>query len=291
MIAVKLWGGLGNQMFLYAFAKHLEVLRGEKVYFYTIPWENNPRFDIMNFNVKIEFIQNDIINKHSILPNKGYCYRLERKLTQKFRFINPEIYVEDSLYFKPQIPTKAKFFDGYFQSFRYFSGLTEMVRKEFQPNEITLNNLYVMPEGINKPNSVSVHIRRGDYLDKANKKIFAPCTYEYYQRAVNEVAKKISDPEFYIFSNNVEWIRNNPGIFIGLNYHIIDNSNINNSSIADFIFMSHCSHNIMANSTFSWWAAWLNNNPHKTVIAPQHWYNGKLNKTTIDLIPETWLRV
>ena len=67
MIAVKLWGGLGNQMFLYAFAKHLEAVRGERVYFYTIPWENNPRFDILNFNVKVEFLQKYIITKHYLL--------------------------------------------------------------------------------------------------------------------------------------------------------------------------------------------------------------------------------
>lgn len=138
-----------------------------------------------------------------------------------------------------------------------------------------------------------MHIRRGDYLLKANQQLFAECSLNYYITAVREILAKVVNPVFYVFSNDVNWVREHLlKVFEKeAEFVFVDNSEITKSPVADLFLMSLCKHQIIANSTFSWWGAWLNKNPKKIVIAPKNWYNGDLNKTTEDLIPAEWIRL
>ncbi len=291
MLGVKLWGGLGNQMFLYAFARYLESQRNEPVNFYTIPFHPDYSGGLQKFRTRLSFLPQDAISRYYILPPNVYSYRLERKVIQKLPFLNRQVFVENSLQHKLSFPLEAMLFDGYFQYWRYAESHSDFLRHEFQLKEEILAELPGTDDDISNPCSVSVHIRRGDYLSRENRKLFAACNEAYYRKAFETIAHKVKNPVFLFFSNDTDWLRNNKEKFTGLNYRIIDDSGNRNSDVSDLMLMSRCSHNIIANSTFSWWGAWLNNNPDKIVVAPAAWYRGKLNETTVDLIPPEWIRV
>jgi len=149
-------------------------------------------------------------------------------------------------------------------------------------------NLYKNNEQkIKEKNSVSLHIRRGDYLtmQKAIDTI-GVCPLDYYDKAIREITRKIKNPTFFIFSDDINWVKenlktNSPTIFV---------SGGKLKDYEELILMSKCKHNIIANSSFSWWGAWLNNNPNKIVIAPKKWFKDT-SKNTRDLIPESWLKL
>ena len=291
MPAVKLWGGLGNQLFLYAFGRYLEVERKEKALFYSVPFQEQFRSTLQNLNTSLEFLSEETLRKYHKLNPSGYSYRLERKLIQKFPSLNPKVYVENNLWFKSSFPLKAKLFDGYFQSFKYPESIENLLRLELIPKVDLLTRIKNGDE-LTRANSVSVHFRRGDYLSESNRKLFASPGKEYYIKAIEFIGEKVSDPVFYLFSNDSSWLKSNSEIFSTLNYQIIDNSKSENSELTDLFLMSRCAHHIIANSTFSWWGAWLNRNPDKIVVAPLNWYrNRNLNQTTVDLIPPSWIRL
>jgi len=291
MVAVKLWGGLGNQMFQYAFGKHLSILFGEKLYFY-ISDENysEQKIDLLKYNVQVQLLTEKEISKFTILKGKGIQYRIERKILKSIPFLNTKIFIEPSLLFCSSVKNSASLFDGYWQSYKYIEQIENIVR-----HELTLKDDFtpflLLKEDIENKNSVSLHIRRGDYLAKGFNKVYAFCDEKYYHDAIEFFSNRIKNPTFYIFSNELDWVRSNLKIFDEVDVVFVDNSTQVNANLLDMYLMSLCKHNIIANSTFSWWGAWLNRNTEKIVIAPEHWYNGDLNKTTIDLIPPTWFRI
>jgi hypothetical protein len=143
-------------------------------------------------------------------------------------------------------------------------------------------------DNIKKVNSVSIHIRRGDYVtNKRHSKVFSPCSHDYYSRAAKLIADQQPNPHYFVFSDDIGWAKANlefeyPTTFVDVN----DEAH----SHEDMRLMSLCNHNIIANSSFSWWGAWLNVNPEKVVIAPQKWFSDyKCN--TQDMIPENWIKI
>lgn len=131
-----------------------------------------------------------------------------------------------------------------------------------------------------------MHIRRGDYV--ANPKIAAyhgVCGMNYYQKAVQIIKEKITNPTFFIFSDDINWAKEN---FKGDEYYFVSNKEIKETE--DLILMSLCKHNIIANSSFSWWGAWLNKNHEKTVIAPRHWLNIKKDIAG-KVLPDSWIKI
>jgi hypothetical protein len=137
-------------------------------------------------------------------------------------------------------------------------------------------------------NSVSLHVRRGDYLiNPRAKQLLVVCDAEYYLKSVEIMSSKVERPHFYIFSDDIKWAKENiimpfKTTFVG--------ENGPRKSYEDLRLMSLCKHNIIANSSFSWWGAWLNENPNKIVIAPKQWFRSS-EKDTKDLIPESWLKI
>lgn len=144
----------------------------------------------------------------------------------------------------------------------------------------------IISDEIRKTNSVSLHIRRGDYItSKITNKFHGTCCLGYYKKAMKLINKKVKNPKYFVFSDDIYWVKKNLEI---KNAFYVDD-NVGDKSYIDMQLMSMCKHNIIANSSFSWWAAWLNNNPNKIVIAPKKWFNDPGMDTT-DLISEEWIR-
>ena len=174
------------------------------------------------------------------------------------------------------------FLKGYWQSEKYFKNAEGLIRQKLSFPEITDAVNKETLQRIQSSNSVSLHVRRGDYLTDGRA-----CTLglNYYNAAISHLKEKTKDLVFYVFSDDIEWARQNvreaSTVFI--------NGNKGDKSYIDMQLMSACKHNIIANSSFSWWAAWLNNNASKIVIAPQIWMPDM--KNTRDLIPESWVQL
>ena len=140
---------------------------------------------------------------------------------------------------------------------------------------------------IKSTNAVSIHFRRGDYVDQPEtNKTHGTCTKEYYQKAVDLMASRIVNPHFFLFSDEPEWIKENFSTAIP-STHVAGYP-----GFIDMYLMGLCRHNIIANSSFSWWGAWLNINPDKIVIAPTQWFAiDEINNKAVDLVPSNWIRL
>jgi hypothetical protein len=297
MICVQLNGGLGNQMFQYACGraianKHrtelvLDLSQLHKKV--TAKGITKRSFALDIFKIKSSEIT--LTELHKIKP---LIFRLINTLSIKIRskgIQTPTYFVENKFNYNTNIKIVGKkcFLSGYWQSAKYFNCIEAEIRKEFTfPNSLTIEN----EEYLNKikfTNSVSLHIRRTDFIDNITHDIHGFCPLDYYKEAIEIINNKIKDPVFFIFSDDIEWAKKN----LQLNYacsFISGNDKI--KSYIDMQLMSACKHNIIANSSFSWWGAWLNLNTSKIVIAPKVWFiDKKLNNQTFDLIPNTWIRI
>lgn len=179
------------------------------------------------------------------------------------------------------------YLEGYWQSERYFKEFSNIIRADFEfkaPISASNNELAVQ---IVNTNAVSMHIRRGDYIsNKKNTSIYSVCSLDYYRLAIATVTEKVTNPVFYIFSDDIPWVKSNLTIKA---HNVFVDHNKGAESYNDMRLMSLCQHNIIANSSFSWWGAWLNKNPEKIVIAPNKWFSNNTNDA--DLIPENWIRL
>jgi hypothetical protein len=154
-------------------------------------------------------------------------------------------------------------------------------------NKLKGKNLVIASE-IKMKNSVSIHIRRGDYLhNKKNTSLYATCNSKYYFEAIKIINSSVEKPFFFVFSDDIPWAKK---IFKNMRNFKFITGNCGELSYIDMQLMSLCKHQIIANSTFSWWAAWLNKNDNKIIISPKNWFL-KNNFDTSDLIPATWLRI
>jgi hypothetical protein len=174
---------------------------------------------------------------------------------------------------------------GYFQSEKYFSEHADTIRQDFSLKEPFSQKAYEYLQRIEAvPISVAVHVRRGDYVSDPQTRIFhGNCSWEYYENAMRFMRERTGDAKFFFFSDEPEWLAADQldGVVVaGLSPH------------EDMCLMSRCRHQIIANSSFSWWGAWLNNAPAKIVIAPKQWFaNEKMEQQTGDLIPPGWIRL
>ena len=197
--------------------------------------------------------------------------------------------VEPSLDYWPEImrvPADS-YLTGYWQSEKYFHHISEVIRRDFTfKSPLSDINAEIASQLVNL-NGVSVHVRRGDYA--SNPKTTAMhglCSLDYYQASLRYIAERVDNPYVFIFSDDIAWAKNNLEVNFPCRY-ISHNQGI--ESYNDMHLMSLCQHQIIANSSFSWWGAWLNVNPDKIVIAPKKWFSKEIN--TQDLIPQGWVRL
>jgi hypothetical protein len=179
---------------------------------------------------------------------------------------------------------------GWFQSYKYLNSIREIILSDFSFKLDIPESIESVLNAIIDSNSVSLHVRRGDFIDSEDgfKMFGVICTHQYYVNAYAYLQTKYSDLCYFIFTNDVKWVKAN---FVFLkNYNIVDTSKENLSDYYDLFLMTRTKHNIIANSTFSWWGAWLNQNPSKIVIAPEKWL-GDNSLTTDEICPPEWIRV
>ncbi|MFE3871900.1 alpha-1,2-fucosyltransferase [Flavobacterium sp. ZS1P70] len=293
MLIIQLQGGVGNQMFQYAFASILAKKNKTKLlidgsFFKRI--EKTPGFTPRKFELDIfdnpYFMASDldVISFHH-LSNIN-------KVKRKLGFHYPKIYEEPSFDFQTDaLAIKSPvYLKGYFQSYKYFIAYEDFIRKLFS---FPVDTLDVISKEllitIKSSKTIAIHIRRGDYVsDKITAEYHGSCSVEYYLDAIKLLASKNKDFTLVFFSDDSDWVKEQ---FDDLSYSkiVVDHNN-GEDSWKDMMLMSSCSHNIIANSSFSWWAAWLNENPEKTVIAPKKWFKTKeLNTRT--LLPQEWIKL
>ena len=286
MIIVKLTGGIGNQLFQYAMARRIAYINKVELKLDISEYDKpNPIakrvYHLFVFKIRASTASYKEI---SLMKTRNNLF---------FDFIRPyykrKIVKEKSFFFDPKILLikDPVYISGYWQSEKYFSDIKEIIQREIQLKQKFQNELIRTREyhQIINSSSVSIHIRRGDYVSHpAINKRFGVCNSDYYYEAVKQIIRFINNPTFYIFSDDIEWAKSN----IKLNYptYFLEK----NKDYIDLILMNKCQANIITNSTFSWWAAWLNKNPQKKVIIPKNWFKDK-TIITKDLIPKTWIRI
>lgn len=293
MLIIKLQGGLGNQMFQYAFASILAQKNKTKVVIDGSIFERvekilgfTPRkFELAIFDVHYDWVSElDVISFHHLSKIN--------KVKKKLGFRYPKIYVEPSFGFQTDalsIPPPV-YLKGYFQSYKYLVGYECFIRNIFYFPIDTLDDLNKeLLITIKSSNTIAVHVRRGDYVsDKMTAEYHGSCSLDYYLEAIKLVASKNNDYTLVFFSDDSDWVKEQ---FKDLPYlKIIVEHNKGGDSWIDMLLMSSCNHNIIANSSFSWWAAWLNENPEKTVVAPKKWFKTK-DLDTQTLLPEEWIKI
>lgn len=289
MIIVKIWGGLGNQMFQYAAAKSLAIRTQQEIKvdlsFYKFVKDRS--FSLQVFENDYKYADSKDIR--SVLGILSYRVVLRAfKLLKKITGSVAMCYLDDPgfCYNRKFEAVKGDcFMDGYWQSYRYFEQYRQNILQLF-----TFKQAPGIPEGIldniRQEESVSIHIRRGDYVsDKKNTAYHGVCDISYYQKAVQHIREKVKKPVFYIFSDDIDWVKEN----LVIEGECVYVSEINKLPEVDMQLMSLCRHNIIANSSFSWWGAWLNRNIDKIVVAPARWFAVDID--TRDLIPADWVRL
>lgn len=289
MIIVKILGGLGNQLFQYALSRSLSLKNNELVKLDTSVFPYYPplgTYRLHYFNTVANLAKSNEISRFRKYQRKvGKIWFLYNRL-----IANESIYIQERQFsFDPNI-LKIKgslYLDGWWQSEKYFKSIESIIRKE-----ITLKNepsLYFtqIARQIKNTNAVSLHIRRCDYVtnEKTNQH-HGVCSLSYYQEAIKELTKKIYNPHFFVFSDNIIWAKQNLRIAFPITFVSQKNPDI---EYEELIMMSLCKHHIISNSSFSWWGAWLCKNKEKIVFAPKKWFSKPLD--TKDLLPDSWIKL
>ena len=276
MKIVKFQGGLGNQMFQYAFLLALKKASNEDVYIDISEYSRHKQHN--GYELKRVFgICNEIASIHDIwkytcIFRNDIINRIYIKIS---RFRKSDIKEINSYKYLPGILTEHRdgYYDGYWQCFKYFDCCSDDIIRYFTFVPATDSQNCDIIERINNDNkSVSLHIRRGDYLKSDIYR--GLCGIEYYTKAILYVRSLLGDGIFfYIFSDDIQWCRENILCLLNKDKFIFVDWNSESQSFRDMQLMSLCRANIIANSSFSWWAAYLNKRNDKIVIAPEKWVN------------------
>lgn len=288
MIVVRLMGGLGNQLFQYAAGRHLAHLNNAELFVDTsflnasdgVSETRHYELGAFNVNCKIadekllqdfhgcEFSTKEIVLTRLVSLGKKRKYKFD-----EYGFDEHLLELKGNYYIR-----------GFFQSEKYFKNISDIIRNElsikdeFMPKESTLI------QQIKNSNSVSVHIRKGDYIrNLSSMEAHGLCSKDFYTKSIEYFKREFgNDLHFYLFTDNAAWVEKE--MHWDINCTLIENK----TTVEDLYLMSLCKHNIIANSTFSWWAAWLNENPGKKVVVPKHWLNNVLSES-VELVPKNWI--
>jgi len=285
MIISHILGGMGNQMFQYAAGRCLAHLNKTKLKLDVTGFTNYKlrNFDLQSLHTDCQFASGDEIK--NLLPSHNFEKALQYLSPRKRR----TYYREKHFHFDENLLSFGSnvYLKGYFQSEKYFLAIKEIIQKEFTFKEEVIKRVKDFSDKTRSANSVSVHIRRGDIKsDHVTAERHGVMPLTYYQKSIEIIRSKISEPHFYFFSDDINWAREN---FKDGDVSFVSGE-ISKTHFEDLYLMSQCGHNIIANSSFSWWGAWLNNNINKIVIAPNKWFNSGPQDTQ-DLIPSNWIRI
>jgi hypothetical protein len=295
MIITKLMGGLGNQMFQYACGRAASLRCRAELWLdassISDPQLQTPRqYGLHVFNIAARLVTAEEV----ACRLESGSTKLAQDWTRVMRGVADVTSVthvlEPHFHFAPAILTAGDniYLEGYWQSEKYFLDQEETIRHDFTlRREIKARMNRDLYSHVEQCESVSLHIRRSDYVSNEGiNRVHGLCSLEYYQHCVELITARVRKPVFFLFSDDPDWVRKN---FILSHLSVL----VSESRVKDYeelFLMSRCRHHIIANSSFSWWGAWLNRNPDKIVCAPERWFTVNSINTS-DLIPEGWIRV
>jgi len=297
MVIVKLKGGLGNQMFQYAFARSIAVSNNHSLILDTItgfesdPYKRQYRLNYFNINEKIAS-EKDLQRVRLFRQNNVFGKAL--RLVDRLMPLSKRFYIEDnSKNMNNKLVIRGDIYlDGYWQSYKYFSPICNLLREEFslKSNYIKINN--TIRSKIYNEESVAIHFRKKDsYCVGENvgipvNNIYKNIDLDYYLKAIKLMNSRIFKPRYFVFTDDEKWVKEN--FLIEDSFEVVSGF----EDYEDMLFMSLCKHQIIANSTFSWWGAWLNHSKNKIVISPKEWFNtSPPNINLEDLLPEEWIKI
>ncbi len=296
-ILIKLQGGLGNQLFQYALGLNLQKKFNIPVLFDLEDYDkasNRPGFaqrDIFlnALGLSFEKSENPVFSLYSYpFSIKNIIkYQLKKALgSPAFVWIR-----ENDFHKIPEVVEKYPvYLDGYWQSEEYFIENADVIKNKLKySGTLDYKNERLRKEIRNKE-SVSVHIRRGDYVSNpANNQKYGTCSFAYYSKAIDVIKGRMHDPCFYFFSDDPLWVRDR---FQNEKNAVYIDWNQDTESWKDLVLMSSCRHHIMANSTFSWWGAWLGEQERTIILAPQQWFaDQSFNDRRKNIVPDRWTRM
>lgn len=294
MVVVALTDGLANRMFQYAFGLGL-MNQGVEVLFDRNHYK--PKIDqtweFINLEDPFPLIDISYSRKWRFFftfPDRIRGYRYIIKLFKLLRL--ETVFIEPSLAYIPNIIDEIKgntLFYGHWQTELYFKKYANLIMKQFVFRPFVEDKNIICSQKMSNEESVAIHVRKGkDYNQWTGS--HGICEKDYYLRAVNYIRGIISEPVFYVFTDNKQWVVDN---LKELDYILVDWNPVKGMyNFRDMQLMSCAKHNIIANSTYSWWGAWLNKNPNKIVIAPQQWVNRDCHYLEKDnIVPDTWIKM
>ena len=298
MIVVELKGGLGNQLFQYALGRSLAFQSQTQLFVDTkflmsrnVTGRNvvYRSFDLDIFTINPAIVDPSISNKY------GTSQSLSGRLIK--RFFNRYVNVGSLQYINEQTPFQYDhrvsevldniYLSGYWQSIRYFQAVEDQLKLEFRFANSIPSFADELAKELRKTQSVCVHVRRSDFVKNSRHNIIQP---DYYQQAERLIRERVTEPVFYVFSDEIAWCRANlrfkgPTVYVG-------NEWAGERAQTYLQLMTLCHHYIIPNSTFGWWAAWLNTGLNKIVIAPTKWvYDGGVFINSDELIYPDWIRI
>ncbi|AIT08976.1 hypothetical protein LO80_02610 [Candidatus Francisella endociliophora] len=280
MKVVKIQGGLGNQMFQYAFYMSLKQKYKDCC------------IDIRDFETytqhngfELDRVFENIRQSISLCRCKRKFFRsLFSKFLNRFIKYHKNYFSQDDFGFNKKYYNKDNcYLDGYWQSEKYFKSVEKQIREIFKFQTLDDKNAKILEEYKNR-SLVSIHVRRGDYI---NHPLHGDiCNLDYYNNAIDIIKSRVESPHFFVFSDDIEWCKQ----CLDIEDVTYICTNTGSDSYRDMQIMSICKHNIIANSSFSWWGAWLNQNSEKIIIAPNRWFNDdSINQS--DICPESWIKI
>lgn len=264
-LIVKITDGFGNQLFQYAAGYSVAKKNNMKLYLDLSEYKENSfrKYELGKLNIVENFADEEM------LCNVNNVYK------ERFFNYDSEIYSIHS----------STILEGFWQSEKYFCICENDILEQFTFKDMAFmkNNHYL--NMMMACNSVGIHVRTQDYLIYPDSKIHYVCTPQYYSNAVAEIRKIVDNPVFFVFSDNLFLAQK----FLDddLNYILVNSDNW----MEDFYLMQKTKHNIIANSSFSWWAAWLNKNKDKIIIAPECWFSATSTNDYSDVVPDSWIKV
>lgn len=288
MIVVKLMGGLGNQMFQYAAGRQLALKRQTELkldlsWFDNVEAINTSRpYELNAYPIKASSAKT---NELVLAQGKTSRTLFGKVFTRKLTAFN-----EPDQTFYPNVLSLPDntYLVGYWQNEGYFKDIREQLLLELKPKKLSKYSKEVLIQIGGSP-SVALHVRRGDYVsNKHANKFHGLAPVDYYKKALVMLEKNIGEYRQFVFSDDIDWCRANlplakDAVFVG--------GNGLERACEDIFLMQNCNHNIIANSSFSWWGAWLNDNPAKIVIAPKQWFQNQESNKDADIVPRAWIRL
>lgn len=283
MIIIRLRSGLGNQMFQYAFFKQMQQWHGPekvKLDISTYHWKAHNGLELDRvFNINL---LKDSVPDSVSLGFADVGYKLHHRILRRLRGKKHRSYLNwKNIPFDDYKSLDDVYIEGYWNNEMYFSGVKDQIRELYQFRNIRLTNYQSeILNDIETSESVSVHVRRGDY--KKFPEAFPMCTPDYYRTAIELLSREGKKLKCFVFSDDLKWCRKELNFLPDVVF--VENP-VQNHAYKDMMLMSRCRNNIIANSTFSWWAAWLNNNPARKIIYPES------AMRVYTSMPEGWIKL